>query len=452
MPNVDMLSLPVLVAWLRANWLKIILGGVVLALIAIPLALMKARVYESTATLLVFPPGFQDGTTTIVTRDPSTEFESVAAMTPRQLPVEMYETIAFSPALLSRVIEEIPLENTSVQGLRWRLRLEQPSSRASQSTPYSQPLTFHAKAGTPELAARMAQTWAEQFKAQVDEVAVQGVGETFSLLEALHTDTRSELEQADRALAEHRKAWNLDLIKAQLQAKQKQYTEFERLLKQTEVDLASSRMQVEVLEGELAEEPQKYIYFRAPSDDAYWITAAESGGKPQVQPDQGLRSEEPNESYVEIRGMLAEAKEELGGHEAAREAVLIKLQELMGEISSLTTTFAEQTVERDRLTRESESLKASYAVVRTSYEKGRVAERTLASNITVLGTAEVPNAPSGPGHVKTVYLAGVVGMIVTAGLLFLKEISDAAVFPGGRPSGHTDQPSGPSSETREENS
>src|SRR5690606_22042260 len=105
----DTLSLPVILAWLRANWGKMVLGGVVLAVLVLPVALLKSKTYEATATLLVFPPTFKDS---------GSDADSIAEMMPRTLPMEAYKALAMAPSVLDEVIRRVPLENTGVRALR----------------------------------------------------------------------------------------------------------------------------------------------------------------------------------------------------------------------------------------------------------------------------------------------------------------------------------------------
>ena len=438
LPFTDALSLPILVTWLRINWVKIVLGGVVCMLLTLPVTWFKSKTYDSAATLLVFPPTFKDHGKTPVTSDSSSSPDSIAEMMPRALPVETYKVIALSAPLLDAVIHKVPLEKTGVQALRSRLEVElvQMGVRSSGTgSMYTQALMFHAKARSPELAAKMAEAWAEVFKEQVDDMAAKGVGETFSLLETLHSNAKTELDQADLALAEHLKAWNLDLIEAQLNSKRTQFTEFEADLKKTAVDLASGEMKLKAIEGELAKEPQKNVYFRAPSDDAYWIAGLQNGGEPKTGPDKGLRTEEPNETYIEIRSTGVTDKEEVEGLKARKDMILTMLDDLKKEIDALTATLADKTIERDKLTRESDSLDASYTIVRAEYEKGRMANRTQASDIVIAGKAVVPDEPIGTSRLLIVLAAAFAGMLLTGGVLALKEISEVTPLPGAGAAG-----------------
>lgn len=437
LPADDVMSLPIILAWIRANWVKMALGGILCAAIALPVALLKPKTYESSATLLVAPPTFKDRFKPAVARDPKDQPETISDMMTKALPVEAYKAIALSSPIIEAVIQKVPLEDVGIRQLRERLYVElvQMGSRSPQGIMYTQTIFFHAEAHAAELAAKIAQTWAEIFKQQVDTVAETGIGETFSLLDTLHTDTKSELEKAELALAEHKKAWNLDLIKAQIEAKQKNITKFEDDLKLAEVDLAAADMKVKALDAELAKEPEKKSYFRAPPDDAYWISVLQGDGKPKVKPDQGLLTEIVNQNYVETRNEQVKAKGELESFKAKRDTILAKLDEMRKEIDVLTATFADKTVERDKLMRETQSLKESYTVVRAEYEKGRMAERTQASDIMIAGNAVVPHLPSSPGSLTIVFVAAVLGIVLTGGFLALRDITRMAPVLGAKARG-----------------
>lgn len=419
----DELSLPVLFAWVRNNWRKMAAGGIVLALLSFPVVLLQSKVYDSTAILLVSPPAFKDSEVQGA-RGTNVQSPGIGELLPRTLPVEAYKAIAVSDPILHEVIQKVPLEETGTTALRNRLEVElvQMGSRSAQGVVYTQTLLFRAKADSPELAAQTAQTWAEVFKEQVDDVASKGVGETFSLLNTLHETTKEQFEQAKSALAEHEKTWNLDLIKAQIAAKQSQFTSFEEKLKQSEVEIASTGQELKRLEEELINEPQKLTYFRAPSDDAYWITA-QADGEPTVEPEQGLRTEEPNTNYVQIRSQVVTAKSRLDGLKAEREAIQLKLDELKTEIDDLVATSADQSVEREKLTLDSTSLESSYKIVREEYEKGRMADQTQASDIVIVGNAIAPESPSGPNVRLEVLVAAMLGVLLVGAYLAFRDIS-----------------------------
>ncbi len=418
------LSLPIILAWFRVNLTKIILGGIVCALLAVPIVMLKSKTYESSATLLVSPPTFKD-------RDGSSRSTgqpegSIAELMPRTLPMEAYKTIALTAPLLREVKDRVEVES-GVKSIKRALEVElvKMGGRGAGAAAYTQAIVFHAQAPTPELAAQIAQTWAEVFKERVDEVAAAGVNETYALLETLYENTKTELEETERALAEHRKTWNLELIEARLKAKQAQFTELESSLKQTEIEFASTTAQLAALEEEFAKEPQKYVYWRSPSNDAFWITQGKDGGDPTIEvPSQGLLDESPNANYTQIRDLVVRAKEKLEGLKATKESTLLKLDELEAEMEALSAEFYDKTVERDMLTRELNRLVESNKVVSGEYEMGRMANQTQASDIVIAGDAVPTDQPIGWGGAKIVLVAAFAGMILTSGLMLLKKLSE----------------------------
>jgi capsular polysaccharide biosynthesis protein len=193
----DTLSLPILLAWFRANCIKILLGGVVFGLFSIPVTLVIKDTYDSVTTLLVAPPTFKDRDEMTLPRNPAGEPKrSIAELMPRALPVEAYKAIALSGPILAQVINEVPLD-IGITALQTRLDVElikMDGVGITTGMVYTQAIMFRATAHTPELAAKTAQTWAEIFKVQVDEVAANGIKATFTLLETLHLHSKTELE------------------------------------------------------------------------------------------------------------------------------------------------------------------------------------------------------------------------------------------------------------------
>jgi capsular polysaccharide biosynthesis protein len=423
--------LPIIVAWLRLNWGKIVLGGAVFAIIALFIGLAQPKIYDAEITLLVSPPEFKESNSTSNAISQPGQLSSIAEMMPQALPMEAYKAIALSAPLLDEVIQRLSLEDTGLRGFRKQLEVELVQMGGpARGTVYTLLLIFHAKADSPELAAKTAQTWADMFKEHVDGLASKGIGETFSLLADLHRNNEGELDQAALALAEHRKVWNLELSEAQLDAKQAQYTSFEGTLKQTEVEFATEEMKLRALETELAKEDKKDVYFRAPSDDAYWIAGLQNGGEPKIEPEKGLRTEELNPIYEVIRTSVVNAESEVEGLKATKGVLVQKLGEIKKEIDALTTTLSDETVERDKLTREWESLSISYIAVRAKYELGRMADQTRASDIQVAGKAVASDEPVTWSITRLLLVGAVLGMFVTAGCLMLKAISEPVLSLG----------------------
>jgi capsular polysaccharide biosynthesis protein len=429
LPFDDTMSLPLILAWIRINLNKMLLGGAICALLATPVVIFTPKMYQSTVTLLVSPPTFKDREKPPVSRDPKATIDNVAEMMPRILPMETYKALAFSPPLMAQVIDNLSLKDTGVKSLKSRLDVELVAlgSRTAVGITYAPTIMFHAKADTPEMAAKIAETWAESFQKMVDGVSDAGVGETLSLLDSLHKNAKAELEQAETALAEHEKAWNLELIKAQIEGKQKTYTQFEQDLKQAEVDLAAAEMKLKAMEEELGKEPEKKTFFRAPSDDAYWIAGVGKEGAKNAEP--GLRTEESNPNYTGTRNEVVKARGEAESLRAKKDSIVVKLGEIDQEIKPLMATLADKTAERNKLTREGESLKASYEVVRAEFERGRMADRTRASDIVIAGKAIPATEPVTPSSRKLIFAAGFVGILLTAAFLVLKKLSYMVPLP-----------------------
>jgi hypothetical protein len=183
-------------------------------------------------------------------------------------------------------------------------------------------------------------------------------------------------------------------------------------------------MRLKVLDKEIEREPQINVYFRAPSDDAYWIADLHQEDNSTVEPERGLRTEVSNPNYVQIRTSVVLARELIEGFRATRDTTVAILVELETEMEALMGKLYDKTVERGKLTRELDSLKSSYSVVRTEYERGRMAYQTQSSDIVIAGAAVPVHQPISWGHATFIVVAAFAGMLLTGGFLMLKKLSE----------------------------
>ncbi len=90
---------------------------------------------------------------------------------------------------------------------------------------------------------------------------------------------------------------------------------------------------------------------------------------------------------------------------------------------ALSTSLAE----RDRLQTELVQLRQSYASLRQSYETIQLAEAQSTSNIVVTEPAQVPTVPVRPRTLQNTLTAGLAGLILAIGLVYLLEYLDDRV-------------------------
>jgi hypothetical protein len=393
----------------------VLAGSIVCAVAALNGALLFPGQYVSTATIIVTSPAFKEAPVPGTPQQPAPQ--GIGDLLPPPLPVEAYKAVALSPALMGTLIASLELEDVDVSDLRKRMDVElvQLGSRSVQTgVAYAPALLFHARASREAEADALAHAWTEAFQKQVDEVARRNLGAAFESLEALNTRFQEDVRRSDDVIEAHRKAWNIELMKAEIVSEQTLLTELKAQRIRLDIKLAAAEMRQKALEEELSREPQKHVYFRAPSDDVYWLAGLEGPA-----PEAGLRTEEPNQNYTATRSSLINTREDAAGLRSERETAQVKIGELDAKLKELVALWAEQSAERERLEREQESLRVNCGLVRSEYEKGRMAQQTLASNIVLCGTA---TAPTGPSPAGTTLVATVIGALFTAGVIAFKPL------------------------------
>ena len=398
------------------NWYKVVAGMLICAIAGAIFAALEPPVYESTAMLLVYPPFFKDagGSTRARTEEEAKLY--LDEMMPRTLSVDTYRAIAESKEIVKAIIDELQLENVTVEGLGSRLEVEL-VREGTRGTSYSQIILFHARSSVPERAKQVADKWAYLFKAKVDKVAQNGIVETTDLIEEMWEKTKADLERAEGELETFTREANLDLMKSRKEFKEELLSMLEEELDLTQVDIATARAELAALQKELKEEDKIETLFKAPSDDVYWLLKKNLTGDEEgpVSPKDGLLTEEYNPNYGPARDSEIEVHAELQGSESKRAELVSAIEDLNHEIGDLQKEIAEKETKFKQLTRNVTTVESTYDLVAAKREKGKIAKTNIASDIQIAADAVEPENPVGARRMLTVAAAAVVGALISMG-------------------------------------
>ncbi len=408
------------------NWHKVVAGALICAIAGAIFAYVAPRQYQSTVTLLVYPPLFKEVEGLAATRRTPEQMQlELDEMMPRTFPVETYRTIAKSNSLIKDVIDAMKgegtpgLEGALVEDVSENLDVElvQLGRRTAQrGVTYSQMILFHARADNPKLATGLAQKWAELFKERVDLLASRGIEETVTSIGSMWKQTADDLGKAEDGLVAFKKVWNLDLMKLEKASKEKSLTLLEDQLDQTEIQLADTSGQLAALQKELKSEPPIRVLFKAPSDDVYWTLkkSASGTGEAPLTPEDGLRTEEFNPNYTVTRDLAVAAQQILQGLQSKRDRLISKVEELRTDIETLQKDIAEQETAQKRLERDVTTFENTYNLVASKLEKGKIAKATSkTSDIQIAGDAVEPGRPVGGRRLFKIAAAALVGMLIS---------------------------------------
>ncbi|MEK7795605.1 MAG: hypothetical protein AAB353_13800 [Candidatus Hydrogenedentota bacterium] len=419
---------------LLSHW-KVIVGataaGVLLGLVSSPIV---PQPYEATANVLILPPPFKELPSEET--DAAMPKQSMGELMPRTLPMEAYKTLAESKQLMAAVLRDANVEDITIEELEESTdaRLTPLGSRtATFGTQYSPAITLSVTALSPETAAALASTWAKTFKEQVDIVMNAGLDESYALVSGTYTGSETELITAEDALDTFQKEWNLRLMKAQIEGKELEATNLEKRVTELTVQAEGARASLESVQAELAKEVPIQTLWKAPPDEAYWLSprGADASTKP-LGPESGLKTEQINPNYTTFREKEVMASSNLQGLEQEKMSAASELETLKAAIRTDNETYVSRNTEQDRLLRKVESLRRGFDLASRTLEKSKIAKLGNSSDIRIVGEVVIPEKSSGIGLLYRLAAGGIVGGFVgcVSVLVFeLKRALDARPAP-----------------------
>lgn len=402
------------------DWKLIVAAAIVCAFLSTAVHLASPKIYESSAMVLLYPPYFKISGTEAARRimtpgkTPVLPAEDLSELMPQMLPIETYKRIAEAPEIFQAIITKLKLDDADVKDLQDKCTLELTplGSRTPQyGTRYSQTMLFRAKWKTGELAASIVQTWMDIFKERVDKLNQTGLAETHALVQSMWETTKTDLDLAEDNLREFQVKWDIQLLEAQREAKIETLNMLETDLVRVEIDLAKQGAVVESLRADLKNEPKKDVLFRAPSDDAYWLSG---GGKPDAEGSgfdstTGLRTEEINPNYTVARDLEILAASELAGLDKQKSNTQLKVERLVEEIDELYDTIVTQGTEEKRLQRVVEVMEQTFELAASSLEKSKLARVNETSDLQIVANAVIPGRSTRTSPLITVFMAALLG-------------------------------------------
>jgi uncharacterized protein involved in exopolysaccharide biosynthesis len=422
-------SSPNYIYLLAVNWRKLAAGALIAAAAGVLYSLGSSRVYESSATVLVYPPVFKQMEQLPAAQSDAQPILSVAEMMPKTLAVEIYESIAQSDELYHGVIESLGIEDMYAEDLRDALRVETarpPGSAAREQRSDAYILRLFARAGEPEMAAQIVQKWAELFKERADELAFGGLTQAYADLEAMWDSTLDELVAAEEAVERFQGQWSLDAMAKQLSAKESLRNEYEIELLKTEVDIAIATAKLDGVRAEIALEDKVETLFKAPPDEAYWQARLQQQAGPAdtsiLGPEDGLKNETYNPTYTVLKQQAVSLQTELEGAEARRFMLESQIGQLEEEINALREEVAALNTEEVRLARTKKLYENTFGLVSTKLEKGRIAQVSTTSDIIIAANAVPPQRPAGPRRAISVAAAALVGLLLSGAFVVVEHL------------------------------
>lgn len=378
------------------KWYWLAAVGLVAALAAMATSMILPERYEATALV------------TITSDQQMLQFDPRIQNEVTEQPLQAYPELATADVLMAQLLNELALPPDEVDSVN---SLGKKLTAAAGNDPSLIRLT--AEDQDPETAARIANTWAEAYVDWVNGVYNDPTGEQLAFFEAQLEDARTELTTAETTLVEFQTRNRLSIVQNRLSAlnhAQSTYLSDRQRITFLLEDIAGLR-------GQLANNGSTAVVFAdqlAALNLQLSAFNANSGSSLQFQ----INSDSPltTENRTELLATLDGLTSALNGRLADIEQ---KLTDLEPEILALQGERQTLETEAQQLNRDVTIAAETYTTLSRKVDEERIASQDNMSQVKLVSDSAVPVEPAGTGTLVSMVLAGIVGVMVAVGVLFV---------------------------------
>ncbi len=390
------------------RWKWITALTVIAALVAAVLSFfVLSPKYEALALVLITNPRYQ------LRFDPRLE-----TLSEIETESKVYPALAMGDDLLELVLERaadrLPPEQRQMDALKAMLNA---SAAADPSL-----VELKVVNGDPELAAWLANVWAEQYVAHVNELYGYR-SEDVTFFESRLEEARQALEEAEEALVAYEARNQASVLQARLNAKRSALNKYLK----AQHDLQMIIKDAQVLRQQWEQQPANAQTALADELAALLLEiqglSQDGGGVPlQLQVTEGgsLSNRTVGEQIQLLDNLIDGLEERLV--EAEKQAAV-----LSEEILPLQEALQEANTERTRLARSVEVARNTYMTLANKVEETRIAAQDETGEVRLASRAAVPQKPVSPKKKLNVAIAGFLGLFVGVFVAFFVEWWQAPV-------------------------
>jgi len=446
------ISLAEVTAVFRKNWWKIVGWSIVAAGVAAVLCLVLPKAYQASTELLVLKPAFKES---------EADFSQLV---PETLSVQTCQTLLNSSGLIEEVFSEsgmrdegkMTLEDFS-RKLRTRTRIEQ---ETNYEVLFSPVITLYATAETPEMAKKVADTWADLFVKKANKIQSDQARDAYQFIqsefggpagsEGLVQDAAGKptrivevtsktnsfealLREAEEKLRDFELENNIDLMTTEKENKELLLTQFQAKAAEADVGIAAAEEKLAKLEEKRETTQDTLSLKKAITDDPLWLSRFDQKGKPEFPEalqKEALITQTVNPTYLVIEEEIVTAQGELDSFRGELRRTNEKITELESDIGRLQEQLAEANMKSTRLNRDVEDYTITHKLVVTERDKAKLATGRTAGDVRIWSPAVLPEKPIFPRNKKVVVaLAFMVGLISSSGYFLFRDVVVRAQTP-----------------------
>lgn len=397
----EILDVRLYVELLFRHWKWIAVGGILAALVAFTVSQLMPDTYEATAFVLATEEQ------QLLQFDPRIQSES------GQQPLKAFPELAMTDDLVQQVltaVEPALEEPVTVQAFKRRL------TAVAGADPSIIRLT--AKAESPELAAQIANTWAKAFVDWGNSIYGSGNNSQLTFFETQLAEAQADLDNAEATLVAFRARDRRSVIGSKLNALQdlqKQYLSEQNELQLLSEDIRRLHTQLtnQTTSSTTVADQLTALFFQLKVFNVSASAAAVVPIQLNVDSATQLTTSSRSEQVAFLDDLLVSVNDR-------KDAIADALAALEPEILALQGEWQQLQAEANQLNRNLTVAEETYTTLARKVDEERISAEGRANNLRLASNAAVPDRPTNSTF-TTVILAGIVGVMVSVGAIFVAE-------------------------------
>lgn len=400
---------------LQGKWLIAALTVIAVVVSGVLSFFVLEPTYEARATMLMVQPKIEPAN-----RDDgvlSRYLQSIAEST--QLSLDTYVNLVKNPALLDRVRNRLELDphEYTIRRMGDMIKVYTP-----EKTNLIEIVITHTDS---ELAATMANTLAEEFVGFINEQSKERINQSIVVLEQQLVSEEEKLNAALDAytsfLSESRGVAHLEQA---YNAKIALLTQFQTELAKTKVALNTTRAGLAEGERELANLSQFITTEKSLVEDNLMRDYVKDATGKNLNQLAHLKMEnqEVNEAYIDLLKLVNMDRMAVKQLENKLASLEESIAQTAKEIEMLQIELAEKKAVEERLLNKLDNAKRTYDRLVEKYDEAQIASAidSAEAQINLVAPASVPVTPVGPRKMLNLAVAGVLGVMVGAFVVFIR--------------------------------
>jgi capsular polysaccharide biosynthesis protein len=335
--------------------------------------------------------------------------------------MESYKVQVKSPEVLQKTIDELNLApGMTVSKLSGAVNAEDIKN--------TNLLIVKAKHSDPDLAKQIANSIARNFSAFVTELSQASSERSLLYLEGQLAVEAEKLDKVRNELVSFlQQPRGVEELESEKSSKIRQLTQFKEQVVQTDIAISASEVALRTAKDLLKNTPMELITAQSIASEPALLVllsnlnlSAEDMAKMQTQ------SEEINPVHITLQESIVTTEIEVARLRTTNAETRLHMLALEQELENLQVDLAQKKHTQSLLERQVSLSQGTYNVFLGKLDEARIAQTAKLgeSNIIVGSYAVKPTAPVSPRRMLNIAIAGVLGSMLSLGVIFIKSLWD----------------------------